>query len=113
MLMSALLHCSPIKWPFWYVQVVNIRIHYSRKLKELSDKLAESKNEQSKLKVAVDNAAQLKKIPPNRTIKVRVTFEFTSTCQVFEVLSQKYVWISGLVNGITNTGLSGGPRLCI
>ncbi|KAG0616287.1 hypothetical protein M758_5G103900 [Ceratodon purpureus] len=52
-------------------QVVNIRIHYSRKLKELSDKLAESKNEQSKLKVAVDNAAQLKKIPPNRTIKVK------------------------------------------
>ena len=53
----------------WYVQVVNIRIHYSKKLKELSDKLAESKNEQTKLKLAAENAAQLN-IPPFRTIKV-------------------------------------------
>jgi len=54
---------------------VNIRVHYSRKLKELTDKLAESKNEQSKLKSAAGNAALQKKISVARTVKVYVPFQ--------------------------------------
>jgi hypothetical protein len=69
--------------------VVNIRIHYSKKLKELSDKLAESKNEQSKLKLAADNAAQLKRIPPTRTIKEVLSHCYES--QVKEVVSKTLI----------------------
>ena len=99
-------YSTALQWydPLWYSQVVNIRIHYSKKLKELSDKLAESKNEQSKLKLAADNAAQLKRIPPTRTIKVRGPFRiYIGSSRIWSALT--LLWISGKGSGIKNTDL--------
>nr|XP_024375591.1 centrosomal protein of 162 kDa-like isoform X5 [Physcomitrium patens] len=71
-------------------QVVNIRIHNARKLKELTDKLAESKTEQNKLKVALENAAHLKNIPPNRTVKVKELKDLKERiCVLQDVLDHK------------------------
>ncbi|CAK9872896.1 unnamed protein product [Sphagnum jensenii] len=42
-------------------QVVNIRIHYVRKVKDLNDKLEESKRDQSKLKLSSENATSTRK----------------------------------------------------
>lgn len=96
---------TALEWydPLWYDQVVNIRIHYARKLKELTDKLAESKNEQSKLKLAAENAAQYKKITPTRTIKVRGPFWIYIHFGMLIIGSA--LGLSGSWSGIKITGL--------
>lgn len=78
----------------------------------MSDKLAESKNEHSKLKLAADNAAQLKKITPTRTIKVHGPFWIhIDSSTIWNAIAM--FWSVGLRSGIRVTGLSGCPRLYI
>lgn len=79
------------------VQVVNLRIHYVRKMKELTDKLEESRSESAKLKSVAENAANTRKPSANRPVRVHGPLHFLAEnaqfCPVaFSVIFSITVW---------------------
>ncbi|CAM6026018.1 unnamed protein product [Sphagnum balticum] len=81
--------------------VVNIRIHYVRKVKDLNDKLEESKHDQLKLKLSSENATSTQKPCTLRSVKIRELQAAKDRVIVLEeILNEKDLMIGELHNQI-------------